>query len=866
MFRYDPRRARRSNWRAGALAVAVAIAIGMHGNAAANPPPSAGAVPFHIAAGTLDEALRQLATQSHMQVLYAPALVKGIRVAAFAATASTEEALKALLHGTHLTYEFTDANTIAIKAAAANGGGSASASAAVAPASAQSDPPAGDKPAALESVVVTATKRAQSVESIPGSIAVITGSELEKRGAQNLANIVELVPGVNLTSPASNAARITIRGISGEANTNPTAGILFDDISFLDSYVPHVTLDPNPFDMENVEVLKGPQGTLFGASALNGAIRYVPVAPDFGALEGKYYVQGGSVSHGNNPWGAGAMINVPLTSDTLALRVVAYDSGTPGWIDNVLRGDKDGNRGHQSGQRAILAWKPNEALQVQLTYATQRTTQHDIGEANNRDGVLANDDHLRQSPWSGNYDLTSLKVQYDFGAFDFVSSTGYVWKDYRSFIEGTGQQIPGGGYPLVATTYHDTSNSWSQELRLVSKDDADSNWRWVGGVFASHQSISQRDAYPLGDPSLSPLTAASLLDRILLPGAGAAWLALGQPPYEKLDLDVQVKELAAFFDVTRKFGDSWEASIGGRLYRTSSGGTADNTGLLLALTGSPNGRYIDQTVKDSGFDPKVSLQWHVTDSAMLYGAVSKGYRVGGVQWGVSGLFTTMQAPPTFKTDTIWNYEIGLRSRWLDNTLQVDATAFYEKWNNPQVLVFTEGGLGSYIDNVGGVTSKGVETSLQYLFPQVSGLKFRFAATYNLAKTTSDFVTAVSTQPLVPKGTAWPLSPKWQGAATLDYQRSMGSWYWGGYLTDAYIGRATYGINQPDTVFGYSEVDAQLRVGFSTLPTSPEISLSLNNAFDRRGITTAYSGGPAYPWHEVTYIQPRTWMLRLSGSY
>jgi iron complex outermembrane receptor protein len=845
-------KARRFSVRASALALAIGVAMQLPALAATPAPTDAHA--FHIAQGTLDAALRQLATQSHMQVLYDPALVQNLRAAAFNGTVPVEKALQALLKGTNLVYDFTDANTIAIKAGA--------------PQSSQKAPPAA-KPASteLESIVVTATKREESVESIPGSIAAISGGELEQRGSQGVADITALVPGVNVTMQDGTAARITIRGISSESDTNATTGILFGDISFNDSYVPHVMLDPNPFDMSSVEVLKGPQGTLFGASALNGAIRYEPEQPEFGVLDGKYYTQYGRVSEGDDAWGAGAMVNVPLVGDTLALRVVAYDSGLPGWIDNVLNRDKDSNRGHQSGQRAILAWKPNDDFQASLTYATQRTMHHDEADADNENGILSTDDRLRASPWSSEYDLTSLKLQYDFGAFDFVSDSGYVWKQFIENAEASGHVVPGGDLPILGQDTHDHSNSFSQEFRLVSKDDPDSPWKWVAGVFASHQHVMEYGEFPLGDPSLPVDLTASLIDAALGPGAGQAWIDLGQSAYQTGSVDVTVKELAAFFDVTRKLSDSWDVSLGGRFYDTSSGGTVDNGGLLLDLTGFPDGQHLDKTIKENGFNPKASVQWHLSDDAMLYAAVSKGYRVGGVQWGNSGFFASEPAPSLFKSDTIWNYEVGLRSRWLDNTLQFDATAYYERWKNPQVIVFVSNGLGAYIDNVGGVVSKGFETSLAYLFPSVPGLKFRISGAYNQARTTTDFITAVESE-LVPKGTTWPLSPKWQGATTLDYQHSMGTWYWGGYLTDTYISRAVFGIGQSDPVFGYNQVDAQVRVGFPTLPTSPELALTLTNAFDTRGITASYSGEVVQnvPWHEVTYIQPRTWMVRLSGSF
>jgi outer membrane receptor protein involved in Fe transport len=713
----------------------------------------------------------------------------------------------------------------------------------------------------LETVVVTATKRAKSVEDIPATISAISGAELERRATQNLSDIVALVPGVNLTAPAGNAARITIRGIGGEANTNPTAGVLFGDLSFNDSYVPHSTLDPNPFDMANVEVLKGPQGTLFGASALNGAIRFVPAAPEMGNFAAKYYVQGAALSGGNMPWSIGGMVNMPVIDDSLAVRVVMTDTNTPGWIDNTLHHDPDSNRGHQYGGRAIVSWRPLSELKVDLTYAMQRSRTNDSAAADNRDGDLVATNRLRPSPNKSNYDLISLRADYDFDLFTLTSESGYVRKYNWGWGEGSQTIVPGGTIPISDNYGTNWSKSISQEVRLISNDTPESRWSWVAGLFASRQDIVQSGTYEFGDASINPLVTANALNAVIS-GFGTAWYALGQPPYNASKANVAVTELAAFFDVTRKLGDSFEVSVGGRLYQTSSGGIVVNKGLLMTLAGHPSGQTIDDKINEKGFNPKFSLTWHMTDAALIYGTVSKGYRVGGIQWGTTGIGAIEPAPSLFKTDTIWNYELGLRSRWLDDTLQLDITGYYEDWKNPQVLMFDNVTNGTFIDNVGSVVSQGIEATAEYVVPWVRGLRAKASVTFNNAATTSPFLTRTGSQTIA-SGTPWPLSPKWQTAATLDYQHSFDGWTFGTSVSDNFISHSRYGIDQGDQIFGYNNVDAQMRVGLLNVPTQPEIAVIVNNLFDIRGINTAYSG--AF-WHQVYYNQPRTVMMRISGAF
>lgn len=722
-----------------------------------------------------------------------------------------------------------------------------------------------NKPVQLAAVMVTATKRDKSVDQIPATINVLDGSELEKHDVQDISDVARLTPGVNVTTPPGNASRITIRGVSSEANTNPTAGVLYGDTSLLPSYVPQYTPSPYPFDMQDVEVLKGPQGTLFGASALNGAIRYVPMQPQFGELSGKYYVQYSAIPGGGHGFGTGAALNLPLDKDNrLALRVTAYDNQEPGYIDNIRTHDPNSNRGRLQGARAIVAWKPIDAFNISLSYATQRGHWNDFPSTGSRDGQLSVDNRPRSTPYDQRYDLASLKMDYDFGAFNLISESSTVRTRYNAFIEDSAPIIQGGVLPIVANTVQNNANMWSQEFRLASHNDSASPWSWTVGVSASRQSIHLGNQFFFGDSSLSPLTTAEAIDKSV-PGLGSAWLLEGYPDYDDLRANVAVKEIAAFFDVTRKLGEDWELTLGGRLYKTQSGGIVSNNGLQPQFFGYPDGLVIDQTVKQRGFSPKASVLWHLNTNINLYALANKGYRVGGPQTSVPGLTGLATTPSTFRTDTLWNYELGMRSKWLDNKLSFDTSLFYENWKNPQVFLTDASGLGTYIGNVGQVVSKGAETSLQYLVPQLPGLSLKFSGAYTHAIITQPLTTSYGTT--IASGTPWPLSPKWQTAATLDYEHSIGNWYIGGYLTNTYLSKAIYGLSQPDSVYGFAQWDAQIRLGNFNLPTSPELSLSVTNLTDHRGITNAFSGtSPAATYHAVTYVQPRTFMLRLTGSF
>jgi outer membrane receptor protein involved in Fe transport len=729
-----------------------------------------------------------------------------------------------------------------------------------APAAASAAPTDGQ----LQEVVVTATKRAEGARTIPGSVAAITGGELEKRGAQDIADIAKLVPGVNLTQPADGALRVSIRGISAEPNTNPTTGILFEDISFSDAYLPRVTLDPSPFDLKNVEILKGPQGTLFGAESLNGAIRYEPEQPRYGKWEGKYFGQYEGIGDGANGQNAGAAVNVPL-GDRLALRLVGVERSDPGYVDNLVTGKKNINGLDQTSARAILGFEPTEEFTAKLTYAWQKTNLLDLPTTDNRSGNLSAANRPRSSPSEQAYNFALLDMRYEFSWATFVSQSAYIGKTFSDYVDASSRANsppPAPQLPVEAHPDAGRSHAVSQEFRLVSADAANNPWQWVTGFYASRQSIvyALRDVW--GDPSVSPATTAAIQTPNYAPiPLGALWLASGEPDVLDLNTDATVKEIAAFGDLTRHLGKDWDISLGGRLYRTSSGGESVKTGLLVGLLGFPNStQTIDDEIVARGFNPKGSITWRPSGNVMTYATISKGFRVGGVQPYFTSPGATMPAPNTFKSDTIWNYEVGTRTQWLHNTLHADFNAFLERWKDPQVFVLPQGQVIPYLDNVGGVRSRGVEGSLQYLFP-VPGLSLNVAAAYTYADATQALL--LSDGSTAPAGSQWPVAPKWQTTTTLTYTRPVGEWQLSGMLTHDYISTAIYAISQPEQIYGYQTLDAQLGVASRQRKWLPEMALLVNNVSNERGITNAFSGTH---YNDVTYIQPRTFIVRLSGRF
>ena len=717
-----------------------------------------------------------------------------------------------------------------------------------------------ESPAGIEEIVVTATKRAAPLRDIPASISVLSGETLEREGVQQIDDIVTRVPGVNLTDDGlGQAKRVTIRGISTDVNANFTAGTLFWDIPFSDPFVPKVQLDPNPFDMATVEVLKGPQGTLFGGSGLNGMIRYVPEAPNLDEFRVKYFTQHTSYpGNGDDGLAYGAAVNAPFAGNTAAVRLMAFKREAPGFVDDTQRDKDDVNSASQYGLRGILAWEPAEFWKVSLIGARQHTKQDDVGFTDNYDGRLERDNTPRASTVKSTYNLGNLAVERETPWATLISQTSWIQKKYDAFLD-TSRIALEGQVPLLAVAGYNKSEGWAQELRAVSAL-GDSPWKWLAGAF--WYDLDVYDCVDAGAaeglPSLPPLPALEGL--LATPCSQNASKIPGTLDIGQLLGDINLRETALFGEVTRSLGETWEATLGARLYRTESGGTVSNSGLLYSAQnlGQPGER--DATVKEDGLSPKASIAFQPTEDLRAYITASKGFRFGGPQLGASTI--TTEVPAVYKSDTLWNYEFGVRTDWFDQSLRVDAAAYYIDWKDPQVSQQSNDTLALFIDNVGGVEAKGVEVEARYLPPFLDGLSLTAGGSWNRTETTEAFRSATGVD--IPSGSPWPLAPRWQTSTTLAYTLPLDTVLLGASVRHTYTDKACNTIECTAKVFGYDTWDLNLSVSMLDDTRWPELSLSLNNLTDERG----YSNITTNPLlgDTVSYIAPRTLVLRLSGSF
>lgn len=715
----------------------------------------------------------------------------------------------------------------------------------------------------LEEIVVTATKREESLREIPATIAVMGGESLERSGAQGIEDYLKQVPGVTQLDEGSGARRITIRGVAADTGTNATAGTFIGDVPFNDPYLPRVSPDPNPFDMRDVEVLKGPQGTLFGGSALNGAIRYVPNPAALDVWSVKAYSLYDQVSQGGNGMTYGAAVNVPA-GDKLAFRVVGHIRKTPGWVDSTGTNQDDVNKIDQNGMRALMTFVPSEQWHISAMAMQQNTHFADLAFVNNTQGNLERDDTPRASPIRNHYDLELLNIEYAFEKFTFTSETSRTDKKYHAFVDQSSMLVSHNPPPLEAAIDDNHTQSYMQEFRLTSNPGAYDSLQWLAGAAGYRGHMHEQTdltltslQLPVGGDQLQALLPPSVL-----PGLTGIITEDGSINLLRYIPDVRATELALFGEATKTFWDDLDITLGLRFYKYRSPGTQTASGLVAIIVPTDDPTQITQKifhreVSEQGVSPKFAVKYRFSDEISLYFSAARGFRYGGIQTTPS--LPTASIPSSYKSDSVMSYELGLRTQWMDSTLFVDITPFYIDWKNPQLQQITPDGQFSFIDNVGGAKSEGVEMTSSYLTP-IEGLSLTVAASWTNTVTTVPFKS--SSGATIAPGTLWPLTPHWQTATTLAYQQPIGPLVAGVSLAHTFTGRAYSDLEKSVPLFDYSSLDLQMSLSSPEWVGHPQLTLNFNNLTDGRATTGVVAGSTS----NIFLERPRSLIARFSVEF
>ncbi|MBV8144104.1 MAG: TonB-dependent receptor [Gammaproteobacteria bacterium] len=681
----------------------------------------------------------------------------------------------------------------------------------------------------LATIVVTATKRSTDLQDTPISLTAVTGEELASRGVMDLQTLARSVPGLAIRDAGPGQSEFEMRGLYGLGGNSSVVGFYIDEIPLASpafSNMGRTLINPNLYDLERVEVLRGPQGTLYGSSSLAGTIRLIPSLPELNtySLSAQEVISntfdGGNINHQEN-----VMMNLPL-GDTAALRVVGSFANYSGWIErrviesgavtvdpgvypNVyrpanfytapLQEDLGGtNTTNVNSIRATILWKPTDNFTIEPTLMYQLT---ELGAAPVVDvngsptypqtpSVLAHWEPFDvPEPQHDSFTFGSLKLVYQFPSFSVTSATG-LWHRNAMVIQDATEGVnsvfgipaynaaAGGLGPLgpepngPGATEQDAEWQASEELRLTSTNSGP--LQWVLGYF--YQDLhSQFNQY-----LISPEAAH----------------VVGAPPWMFLAFQPQVITQNAFFgNVTWQITPHFSVEAGLRHYHYSLSNQDTEYGVFgpNAYLGNDVPYYVEFSNEASGNLPEFTLTYNISPDHMIYAKASEGFRIGGannpapaaplgsnnafavsVECGLQAkvLLTStcsssvfLQTPTTFASDKLWSYELGWKSSFLEHRMLVDFAAYYEKWENPQLPTNIA---GFFLDaNGANADIKGIEAQLRTLLPWGFDLSLNGAYTHTAFADTSTIIG-------FPEGMQVPDTPEWTASAVLQWKHDLKS--------------------------------------------------------------------------------------------
>lgn len=718
----------------------------------------------------------------------------------------------------------------------------------------------------LEEVIVTVTKRSENVRNIPSSIAVLQGEKLEKLGIRKVKDIFALVPGINMQDEIAGLQRkVSVRGVGPDTNTNQTVGSVMGDIPISDPYGATVIVDPNPWDMNTVEVLKGPQGTLFGATSLAGLIRYVPNYPKLGRWEGKTFIEYTTVDRGSNAPNTGFVLNAPV-GETLAFRGSGIFQKTPGVIDsnNPARTEQDVDTGRNWSGRMMARWEPTEKLAINAWHTANERRSDDINIVTFRDGSYSRRDAPTASKIVNAYNLSTLDVRYEFDWATVVSLTGYQKKRSDTDIDTSYlvQPLATSGISFLRTLRKVNTKGVLQELRLVSPDTG--KLTWVGGIYFSSYEANIRSRLNASNDTLDQLGQITAL--LPIPLLSSLITTDGISASDGGFTPLKADEQAIYGEANYDFTEQFRLTLGSRVYRTKVGGTLNAGGVSVINNGASPG------ILEKGFSPKIAATYRPFDDIMFYGVVARGFQFGGFN------VPTIPSPDislTFKSSSLYNYELGTRTDWFDRKLRIDLTVFFLDWKNPQINQVASNGVTAYVDNVGGSHNIGTEATIRWKTP-IRGLTLEQSASYIEARTTTVFNDASGQE--IPKGTLFPSSPLVQAVSSINYSRTLGNWLTQVSVINSFQGKAFAEITHETEVGDYSILGATFNLGRDDWAGAPSLSFSVNNILNVQKPAAGFgpsSGGTTgglpstdsiVANSSYVYSLPRSMVLRLSLEF
>lgn len=691
----------------------------------------------------------------------------------------------------------------------------------------------------LEEIIVTATRREVDVRSVPLSVHVITEEALARLGAASFADYAPTVPGLSFTDGGTGGEKQTIRGISTNTwfDLNAATAIYLDEVPMTNAggpIGPPFNPDPMLVDVKRIEILRGPQGTLFGASAMGGAIRVITNEPNMSATETIVDATVTSTKDGEVGYGLHGIFNLPLNDGRAGIRAVGYHRDLGGYVDNVTTSQSNVNNKEISGGRftGTFLLSDNARLTGRISYQDRQSDGFEHEESADGPRKQSRLAEPVEDEWS-NFNLV---LEVDLGWSSLTSSTSYLDRtvDVQADLSPLLNLFFGVSNPLWVVNEEEVSE-FVQEVRLVSSGD--SRFDWLVGIFYQDQDQDISQDFP--SPGFDVLTDG---------------LAAMFGPPDTLFVDrsnYTLEQIALFGDLSYPLTDRLEFSVGARWFEIDRDFNSNKAGLLFVM-----GQVLDSgSTSESDVTPKFSLNYAANENLTFYGTAAKGFRPGGVnppegstepecvaELAALGL---SEFPSGYDSDSLWSYELGAKARWLGGRVQLNAAAYHIDWSDMQTSKLLNCGVG-LIENAGAVDSDGIE--LELVSRLVDNFEFIMGASYNDAELREDVPNLGGRSgdrvPGVPELTA-------HLGATYYFSAFGGreAFVDGDYH---YVGESYNNFDQSISLELPSYNISNIRIGLNTQQWST--ALFINNVFDERGILFA-EDNILGRW--VTATRPRT---------
>lgn len=730
---------------------------------------------------------------------------------------------------------------------------------------------AGAQPdSSAEEIVVTALKRSTAIQETPIAISAVTGENIANSGVQNIADFAGSVPSLTFVDAGPGSRRVVIRGIQSAGE--PTVGVYYDETPVSGAIgstndAGRTTPELRLFDVERVEVLRGPQGTLYGSGSMGGTLRVIYNKPTF-EDEAAADATTSFTEDGGTNYEINGVMNVPLVQDVLAARIVGFYRNREGWVDNVERGLKNTNDEESYGGRLLVRLTPTDGLTIDGAAYLQRTDASSpswiVGAGNGR----RNSDWLADQPITDDLDLYSLTANWDVGAVTVTGVVSLYERDLTNVTDvtrfignmrnaATCQRLRGNGtacsdaqqaafnayvegFMPSALYPQQETKAFTAELRVGSNGNGPFNWTL--GSFYSDRDTS------VDNP------------QVLVDAASGDVIRPLQYATRRL-IDDELQQRALFGEVSLDVTERLNLTAGARYFKYEKD-IVGETPIPLDLVGARVTPPTRVGSEESGWVYKFNGSYKITDDIMVYAEAAEGFRPGGANQ-VLGL---AEALTPYESDGLWNYELGIKTSWLDNRLTFNADVYQIDWDNIQVQGTTPNGAFSFISNAGAARVRGVEAELTAR--PVEGLLIQANGAYTNAKLTEDQVSN-NVNAAGRKGDRIPYIPRFTAGLSAQYNWPVSNALEGLLRADVNHVGSSYSEFRPSNIYR-RKIDSyelvNLRVGVESPEQQWGAYLFVTNLFDDTAIMTANSSAINVGRTVVFGAQPRTFGVNVRTAF